>query len=156
MKKDGYLPTRSFFLGFFFGYGPLKWLYYLSAHFDLVSKERPWPEIIIINSLFSFFRIVDDAELAEVQKNGAEQYREMIDLMSAKSGIDAKVYFHTIEIGSYSGLVSETTKFALWEVYKLTTRTQVIKDTNRTFKNKSIFCSRGLYVILWPIWNIKL
>jgi len=81
----------------------------------------------------------------------AEQYREMIDLMSAKSGIDAKVYFHTIEIGSYSGLVSETTKFALWEVYKLTTRTQVIKDTNRTFKNKSIFCSRGLYVILWPI-----
>jgi hypothetical protein len=45
--------------------------------------------------------------------------------MTLKAGSDAKITFHSIEIGSYSGLVSESAKFTLWEIYKLTTRTQV-------------------------------
>ena len=69
--------------------------------------------------------IADDADLAEVQKTVEGLYQNLIALMKAKAGKDVNVTFHTIEIGSYSGLVSETTKFALWEVYKLTTRTQV-------------------------------
>jgi len=54
-----------------------------------------------------------------------ELYRELIELMKAKAGKDIKVAFHTVEIGSNSGLLSEAAKFALWEAYKLTTRLQV-------------------------------
>jgi hypothetical protein len=65
-----------------------------------------------------------------VQKNVSELYQELIQLMVAKAGSDANIAFHTIEIGSSSGLLSETTKFALWELFKLTTRTQVRAQKN--------------------------
>ena len=88
------------------------------------------PDMVIIdrrtNDVHLFVvSIADDADLAEVQRNVVEQYQELVELMSVKAGSDAKVTLHTVEIGSYSGLVSETTKFTLWEIYKLTTRAQV-------------------------------
>jgi hypothetical protein len=32
---------------------------------------------------------------------------------------DPNLSFHTIEIGAFTGQISEGTKFALWEIYKL-------------------------------------
>lgn len=88
------------------------------------------PDLVVVdrrsNDVHLFvISIADDTDLAEVQKSIEEQYREIIELMTVKAGSEIKIAFHTIEIGSCSGLMSETTKKTLWEMYKLTTRTQV-------------------------------
>lgn len=88
------------------------------------------PDLVVVdrrsNDVHLFvISIADDTDLAEVQKSIEEQYREIIELMTVKAGSEIKIAFHTIEIGSCSGLISEKTKKTLWEMYKLTTRTQV-------------------------------
>ena len=35
------------------------------------------------------------------------------------SEIDPNLSFHTIEVGTFKGQISEGTKFSLWEIYKL-------------------------------------